>query len=158
MNWFMSFQNRLVEKATTFKSRLEQRQRDEAKERAENGETWKTKAFHENGEHWVYNHPLPGRSKWHRDALRSPTSTHICDHATAWLNLLPWWFCTTMCERQGIPLPFRPEIVERSLHPLLYNVNPFWPPHSCCYSLPITRAWSNWHAFQSERENYLRRH
>lgn len=54
--------NRLVEKATGFKSRLEQRQRDEAKERAEKGETWNTKKFHENGEHWVYDQPLIRRS------------------------------------------------------------------------------------------------
>jgi len=50
--------NRMMEKATGFKARLEQRQRDEAKERAEKGELWKTKKFHENGEHWVYDHPL----------------------------------------------------------------------------------------------------
>jgi len=55
--------NRMVEKATGFKSRLEQRQRDEAKERAEKGETWKTKAFNENGEHWVYDQPLIQRLK-----------------------------------------------------------------------------------------------
>ena len=48
----------MMEKATGFKARLEQRQRDEAKERAEKGELWKTKKFHENGEHWVYDHPL----------------------------------------------------------------------------------------------------
>ena len=56
-------QNHEIEKATGFKSRLEQRQRDQAKERAEKGESWKTKAFQENGEHWVYEQPLLRRVK-----------------------------------------------------------------------------------------------
>jgi len=55
--------NHEIEKATGFKSRLEQRQRDQAKERAEKGESWKTKAFQENGEHWVYEQPLLRRVK-----------------------------------------------------------------------------------------------
>ncbi|KAK7503994.1 hypothetical protein BaRGS_00004726 [Batillaria attramentaria] len=47
-----------VEAATEFKRQLEQRQRDEAKERKESGVKWETKNFHEEGEHWVYDNPI----------------------------------------------------------------------------------------------------
>ncbi|XP_067678060.1 oxysterol-binding protein-related protein 9-like isoform X1 [Haliotis asinina] len=51
-----------VEKATEGKQFLEQRQRDEAKDRKEKGERWETKCFHEVGEHWVYDRPLLKRN------------------------------------------------------------------------------------------------
>ncbi|KAL4236704.1 Oxysterol-binding protein-related protein 9 [Mactra antiquata] len=50
-----------VEKATEYKQKLEQRQRDEAKERKEKGLKVETKHFHEEGEHWVYDRPLVKR-------------------------------------------------------------------------------------------------
>lgn len=52
-----------VDAATEEKRRLEQRQRDEAKERKESGKKWETKYFHEVGEHWVYDSPLMKRLK-----------------------------------------------------------------------------------------------
>ncbi|ESP05462.1 hypothetical protein LOTGIDRAFT_181302 [Lottia gigantea] len=54
---------RNVVEATEGKHRLEQRQREEAKERKEKGIKWETKKFHEVGEHWVYDHPLVTRLK-----------------------------------------------------------------------------------------------
>ncbi|XP_053393920.1 oxysterol-binding protein-related protein 9-like isoform X2 [Mercenaria mercenaria] len=50
-----------VEKATEYKQKLEQRQREEAKERKEKGLKVETKHFHEEGEHWVYDRPLVKR-------------------------------------------------------------------------------------------------
>jgi len=50
-----------VETATSFKHKLEQKQREEAKERKEQGAKWETKHFHEVGEHWVYHRPLVNR-------------------------------------------------------------------------------------------------
>ncbi|XP_013405003.1 oxysterol-binding protein-related protein 9 isoform X2 [Lingula anatina] len=47
-----------VDKATEFKRKLEQRQREEAKERLEKGLKWETKHFHEQGEHWLHHRPL----------------------------------------------------------------------------------------------------
>uniref|UniRef100_A0A0L8GIU7 Oxysterol-binding protein n=1 Tax=Octopus bimaculoides TaxID=37653 RepID=A0A0L8GIU7_OCTBM len=47
-----------INSATEAKHLLEQRQRDEAKERKEKGFVWETKYFHEVGEHWVYDNPL----------------------------------------------------------------------------------------------------
>jgi hypothetical protein len=49
---------RNVEAATDYKRRLEQQQRDEAKQRLETGATWDTRYFHEVGTHWVYDRPL----------------------------------------------------------------------------------------------------
>ncbi|XP_033111662.1 oxysterol-binding protein-related protein 9-like isoform X2 [Anneissia japonica] len=50
-----------MEKATEGKRFLEQRQRDEAKERKETGTVWKHKHFHEDGEIFAYNHRLQSR-------------------------------------------------------------------------------------------------
>ncbi|BFZ16457.1 hypothetical protein BsWGS_19495 [Bradybaena similaris] len=50
-----------VDKATEEKHKLEQRQRDEAKDRKDQGTSWETKFFHEVGEHWVYYNPLVKR-------------------------------------------------------------------------------------------------
>ncbi|XP_014663478.1 PREDICTED: oxysterol-binding protein-related protein 9-like [Priapulus caudatus] len=50
-----------VDKATEGKFQLEQRQREEAKERRETGKKWETKLFHENGENWIYDSPLQRR-------------------------------------------------------------------------------------------------
>ncbi|XP_076440385.1 oxysterol-binding protein-related protein 9-like isoform X2 [Babylonia areolata] len=47
-----------IEAATEQKHALEQRQREEAKQRKDEGIKWETKNFHEEGEHWVYNRPL----------------------------------------------------------------------------------------------------
>ncbi|KAK0042060.1 oxysterol-binding protein-related protein 9-like isoform X3, partial [Biomphalaria pfeifferi] len=52
-----------VDDATEEKHKLEQRQRDEAKERKEQGKKWETQFFHEVGEHWVYHNPLVKRLK-----------------------------------------------------------------------------------------------
>lgn len=58
-----SLKNKDVEAATEFKHKLEQRQREEAKERKEKGIKWETKHFHEVGEHWLYDRPLLKRLK-----------------------------------------------------------------------------------------------
>ncbi|XP_064626227.1 oxysterol-binding protein-related protein 9-like isoform X2 [Lineus longissimus] len=50
-----------VEKATEGKQKLEQRQREEAKDRKERGVNWETNHFHEVGEHWVYDNSLMKR-------------------------------------------------------------------------------------------------
>ncbi|XP_046387861.1 oxysterol-binding protein-related protein 9 isoform X1 [Ischnura elegans] len=50
-----------IERATNAKCALEQRQREEAKERKESGQKWETKVFHEAGENWVYCSPLGSR-------------------------------------------------------------------------------------------------
>ncbi|KAK7100042.1 oxysterol-binding protein-related protein 9-like isoform X2 [Littorina saxatilis] len=50
--------NKNVEKATDGKHVLEQRQREEAKQRQDAGTNWETKFFHEVGEHWVFDKPL----------------------------------------------------------------------------------------------------
>ncbi|XP_059151876.1 oxysterol-binding protein-related protein 9-like isoform X2 [Physella acuta] len=52
-----------VDEATDEKHKLEQRQRDEAKERKDLGKKWETQYFHEVGEHWVYRNPLIRRLK-----------------------------------------------------------------------------------------------
>ncbi|GFR90017.1 oxysterol-binding protein [Elysia marginata] len=52
-----------VDAATEEKHKLEQRQRDEAKERKEKHLKWDTKHFQEIGEHWVYQDPLVKRLK-----------------------------------------------------------------------------------------------
>ncbi|XP_049964707.1 oxysterol-binding protein-related protein 9 isoform X5 [Schistocerca serialis cubense] len=50
-----------IERATNAKYELEQKQRDEAKERKEKDLTWETKLFQEVGENWVYKNPLVKR-------------------------------------------------------------------------------------------------
>ncbi|XP_069673311.1 oxysterol-binding protein-related protein 9 isoform X2 [Periplaneta americana] len=47
-----------IERATDAKFALEQKQRDEAKDRKERGLKWETKLFQEAGENWVYTNPL----------------------------------------------------------------------------------------------------
>ncbi|XP_035825242.1 oxysterol-binding protein-related protein 9 isoform X2 [Aplysia californica] len=59
----LNLKEKNVDAATEEKRRLEQRQRDEAKERKEQGAKWETKFFHEVGEHWVYDNPLVKRVK-----------------------------------------------------------------------------------------------
>ncbi|XP_051881378.1 oxysterol-binding protein-related protein 11 isoform X2 [Pristis pectinata] len=49
---------RNIEKATEHKSLLEERQRSEARHRAETETPWKTKYFHQEGEGWIYYKPL----------------------------------------------------------------------------------------------------
>ena len=50
-----------IEAATTAKSFLEQRQREEAAERKENNEKWETKLFQPIGENWQFMKPLEKR-------------------------------------------------------------------------------------------------
>ncbi|KAG8191070.1 hypothetical protein JTE90_008384 [Oedothorax gibbosus] len=52
---------RNVEAATDAKYTLEQKQREEAKERLENQLKWETRGFHEIGENWVYDKSLQVR-------------------------------------------------------------------------------------------------
>ncbi|KFM73754.1 Oxysterol-binding protein-related protein 9, partial [Stegodyphus mimosarum] len=52
---------RNVEAATEAKFLLEQKQREEAKERLENKRKWETRAFHEIGENWMYDKSLQVR-------------------------------------------------------------------------------------------------
>ncbi|XP_055493693.1 oxysterol-binding protein-related protein 11 isoform X1 [Leucoraja erinacea] len=47
-----------IEKATEHKSLLEERQRSEARHRAETGALWKTKYFYQEGDGWIYYKPL----------------------------------------------------------------------------------------------------
>lgn len=53
--------NKTMELATGAKHKLEKRQRDDAKKRADEGVKWKTRHFHERGGHWVYDRPLVQR-------------------------------------------------------------------------------------------------
>ncbi|XP_048454989.1 oxysterol-binding protein-related protein 11 isoform X2 [Rhincodon typus] len=47
-----------IDKATEYKSLLEERQRSEARHRAETGTPWQTKYFHQEGDGWIYYKPL----------------------------------------------------------------------------------------------------
>lgn len=47
-----------IDRATTAKFALEQKQRDEAKDRKEKGIKWETMLFQEAGDNWVYKNPL----------------------------------------------------------------------------------------------------
>ncbi|XP_078408481.1 oxysterol-binding protein-related protein 11 isoform X2 [Cetorhinus maximus] len=47
-----------IEKATEYKSLLEERQRSEARHRAETETPWQTKYFHQEGDGWIYDKPL----------------------------------------------------------------------------------------------------
>lgn len=53
-----------IEKATTAKSKLEQKQRDEAKQRKETNVEWETKYFKPVGDVWIYTNPLSQRLYW----------------------------------------------------------------------------------------------
>lgn len=50
-----------IDRATTAKSRLEQKQRDEAKQRKEGNIEWETKYFKPVGDVWIYTNPLSQR-------------------------------------------------------------------------------------------------
>lgn len=50
-----------IERATTAKSKLEQRQREEAKQRKETSTEWITKYFKPVGDVWIYGNPLSQR-------------------------------------------------------------------------------------------------
>lgn len=50
-----------IEKATTAKAKLEQKQRDEAKQRKETCSEWETKYFKSVGDVWIYTNPLSQR-------------------------------------------------------------------------------------------------
>lgn len=50
-----------IEKATTAKSKLEQKQREEAKQRKETNVEWETKYFKPVGDVWIYTNPLSQR-------------------------------------------------------------------------------------------------
>ncbi|XP_060683140.1 oxysterol-binding protein-related protein 11 [Hemiscyllium ocellatum] len=47
-----------IDKATEYKSLLEERQRSEARHRAETETPWETKYFHQEGDGWIYYKPL----------------------------------------------------------------------------------------------------
>ena len=47
-----------IDLATSAKQRIEQKQRDELKERKERGIKWQTRHFEEQGENWIYVKPL----------------------------------------------------------------------------------------------------
>ncbi|CAL4080647.1 unnamed protein product [Meganyctiphanes norvegica] len=53
-----------IPRATAGKCKLEQKQRNEAKERKEKNEDWETKLFTAAGDNWVYNSPLQGRIEY----------------------------------------------------------------------------------------------
>ncbi|XP_022657638.1 oxysterol-binding protein-related protein 9-like isoform X2 [Varroa destructor] len=50
-----------VDRATEHKSFLEQRQRDEARQRSESGRPWRQRLFSEKGDNWVYRNSLEKR-------------------------------------------------------------------------------------------------
>lgn len=50
-----------IDRATNAKTQLEQKQRDEAKMRKENGLDWETKYFKPVGDIWIYTNPLSQR-------------------------------------------------------------------------------------------------
>lgn len=50
-----------IERATSAKSKLEQKQRDEAKQRKETNVEWETKYFKPVGDVWIYTNPLSQR-------------------------------------------------------------------------------------------------
>ena len=47
-----------IEEATEEKCKLEQKQREDAKERKETGVKWENRLFHPIGEGWQFNKPL----------------------------------------------------------------------------------------------------
>uniref|UniRef100_UPI00398F49D4 oxysterol-binding protein-related protein 11 isoform X2 n=1 Tax=Pristiophorus japonicus TaxID=55135 RepID=UPI00398F49D4 len=55
-----------IEKATEYKSLLEERQRSEARHRAETETPWQTKYFHQEGDGWIYYKPL-----WRKDSVET---------------------------------------------------------------------------------------
>lgn len=72
-----------VSAATKAKQFLEQRQRNEAKERLTNNIKWEPKHFQENGEHWIYRWPYDRRSTSRRTSSASTTSATVSGGATA---------------------------------------------------------------------------
>lgn len=50
-----------IDRATNAKCKLEQKQREEAKQRKENGTEWETKYFKPVGDVWIYTNPLSQR-------------------------------------------------------------------------------------------------
>ncbi|XP_078260295.1 oxysterol-binding protein-related protein 11 isoform X2 [Rhinoraja longicauda] len=61
-----------IEKATEHKSLLEERQRSEARHRAETGTHWKTKYFYQEGDGWIYYKPLWKSTRGNTE-IASPT-------------------------------------------------------------------------------------
>jgi len=59
----LNLKNKDVHEATKYKQILEQRQREEAKERLETGAKIQYKHFEECGEHWLYTDPLINRTQ-----------------------------------------------------------------------------------------------
>ncbi|XP_064087173.1 oxysterol-binding protein-related protein 9-like isoform X1 [Macrobrachium nipponense] len=51
-----------IEQATASKFALEQKQREEAKQRKESGVEWVPRLFHLVGDNWIYSNPLQGRT------------------------------------------------------------------------------------------------
>ncbi|XP_034246965.1 oxysterol-binding protein-related protein 9 isoform X2 [Thrips palmi] len=63
-----------IDKATNAKTELEQRQREEAKDRKERNLRWETKCFRETGDNWVYVAPLIARLS--RNGTTGTTDPH----------------------------------------------------------------------------------
>lgn len=57
----LALKNKDVNKATSSKTFLEEKQRREASERLHSGQAWKPRLFHLEGEHWAYDHSLQKR-------------------------------------------------------------------------------------------------
>ncbi|KAL3249363.1 hypothetical protein MRX96_056057 [Rhipicephalus microplus] len=57
----LALKNKDVNKATSSKTFLEEKQRREASERLHSGHAWKPRVFHLEGEHWTYDHSLQKR-------------------------------------------------------------------------------------------------
>ncbi|KAH7962537.1 hypothetical protein HPB52_016764 [Rhipicephalus sanguineus] len=57
----LALKNKDVNKATSSKTFLEEKQRREASERLHSGQAWKPRLFHLEGEHWTYDHSLQKR-------------------------------------------------------------------------------------------------
>eukprot|EP00123_Amoebidium_parasiticum_P009767 comp19697_c0_seq2/m.23411 comp19697_c0_seq2/g.23411 ORF comp19697_c0_seq2/g.23411 comp19697_c0_seq2/m.23411 type:complete len:291 (-) comp19697_c0_seq2:111-983(-) len=58
----LALRDRDMDRATFYKSKLEARQREEAQQRAQTGEKWKTKLFHQDQQGvWSYDHALGAR-------------------------------------------------------------------------------------------------
>ena len=60
-----------IDKATNAKFILEEKQRNEARERREKSDTWKPRMFIPAGDTWIFSEPLEQRLKAHRKLTAS---------------------------------------------------------------------------------------
>uniref|UniRef100_A0A131YM61 Osbpl9 protein n=1 Tax=Rhipicephalus appendiculatus TaxID=34631 RepID=A0A131YM61_RHIAP len=68
----LNLKRRDVDRATEFKSQIEDRQRKEAAARKESNTKWETRVFEPDGDGWTYKYPLQKRLGLKR---RGPTSS-----------------------------------------------------------------------------------